>query len=117
MKRHFRSLTLVMVLMVCLLMIAPVPVHAASFVVNNAMDGPLAHDINPGDGVCAIIFSGGCTLRAAIEESNAFPGVNTITFSKAMTIALSEGKSPTLNSALLRLTRVVSGILPKTSRV
>ena len=33
-----------------------------------------AVDVNPGDGVCEI-SGGGCTLRAAIQESNAFPNV------------------------------------------
>lgn len=36
-------------------------------------------DANPGDGVCATSGSD-CTLRAAIEESNASAGVNTIFF-------------------------------------
>ena len=34
-------------------------------------------DVNPGDGICASA-SDVCTLRAAIEESNAEPGLNTI---------------------------------------
>src|SRR5258706_1290733 len=37
------------------------------------------HDANPGDGFCAT-GSGVCTLRAAIEEANAFPLSNNIIF-------------------------------------
>ncbi|MFZ1757468.1 MAG: Ig-like domain-containing protein [Caldilineaceae bacterium] len=33
-------------------------------------------DLNPGDGICAA--TGGCTLRAALEEANARPGPQTI---------------------------------------
>jgi CSLREA domain-containing protein len=45
-------------------------VHAAaSFRVNSTLD---EHDANPGDGFCAA--ASGCTLRAAIEETNALPG-------------------------------------------
>ena len=29
-------------------------------------------DLNPGDGICAIASGGGCTLRAAIMEANAW---------------------------------------------
>ncbi len=47
---------------------------AATFNVNSTAEG---HDVNPGNGVCAT--SGGtCTLRAAIEESNARVGMDTV---------------------------------------
>ena len=36
-----------------------------------------AGDVIPGDGVCATL-GGVCTLRAAIEEANAFPGTDTV---------------------------------------
>src|SRR5882762_10955183 len=45
-------------------------VFAASFTVNTQSD---THDVNPGDGQCADA-DGNCSLRAAIEESNALPG-------------------------------------------
>ncbi len=32
-------------------------------------------DIDPGDGVCEIALGGFCTLRAAIMEANALPGL------------------------------------------
>lgn len=61
------------------------PAYAAVFVVNNPGD---AGDSNPGDGICATATKV-CTLRAAIEEANAHPGVDTITI-PAMTIVLSK---------------------------
>jgi CSLREA domain-containing protein len=51
------------------------PLHA-TFVVDSDGDEP---DDNPGDGICRAA-SGHCTLRAAIQESNARPGPETITF-------------------------------------
>jgi CSLREA domain-containing protein len=52
------------------------------FVVNSAADLP---DANPGDGVCETAPGNGvCTLRAAIEEANALPGADTITFSSSL---------------------------------
>ncbi len=49
---------------------------AATFTVNNTSDQPDAH---PGDGVCETGSGNGvCTLRAAIMEANALPGVDTI---------------------------------------
>jgi CSLREA domain-containing protein len=64
---------------VLLLMVAcawrPEPADAAPFVVNSVLD---AVDANPGDGSCAAA-GGACTLRAAIQESNALAGADTIT--------------------------------------
>lgn len=51
---------------------------AQTFVVNRFEDFPDSH---PGDGVCQGIFSGpglGCSLRAAVMEANAKPGVDLI---------------------------------------
>jgi hypothetical protein len=64
------------VLLAALLMISPgaPPAHAAApFTVNTASDFA---DINVGDGVCDADAAIGqlCTLRAAIEESNATTG-------------------------------------------
>lgn len=50
------------------------PVTAANFTVNNTAD---VRDANAGDGLCAT-GSGACTLRAAIEETNALPGADAI---------------------------------------
>ncbi len=55
---------------------APRAVPGGIIVVNSAGEGA---DANPGNGICAT--SGGvCTLRAAIQESNASGGGNTIDF-------------------------------------
>ncbi len=47
---------------------------AGTFTVDSTADAP---DLNPGDGVCSTA-SGACTLRAAIEEANAIPGMDLI---------------------------------------
>ena len=50
------------------------PAHAKRFNVNSTQD---AVDLNPGDGICATA-TGECTLRAAIQETNALPGADQI---------------------------------------
>ena len=57
-----------------LLLVGPPPVHAA-FIVNHTAD---VGDDNPGDGICDT-GAGNCTLRAAIQETNALPGADSIT--------------------------------------
>ncbi len=52
----------------------PLTVQAATFTVNSTAD---AVDANPGDGVCATA-GGVCTLRAAIMETNALPGADSV---------------------------------------
>src|SRR5437763_842708 len=47
---------------------------ARQFTVNSIED---AVDVHPGDGICAT-ESGVCTLRAAIQESNALPGADEV---------------------------------------
>ncbi len=55
------------------------PVSGAVFTVNSAEN---SNDVNPGNGVCETAAGNGvCTLRAAIQEANALPGADTITFS------------------------------------
>lgn len=49
---------------------------AAAFFVGNAADMP---DIAPGDGLCNAGAQWGCTLRAAVMETNALPGWDSIT--------------------------------------
>lgn len=51
------------------------PVYAATFTVDNTTD---TVDATPGDGICADV-SANCTLRAAIQESNALAGADIIT--------------------------------------
>src|SRR5439155_6606396 len=48
---------------------------AASYTVSSTID---AVDANPGDGVCADA-TGACTLRAAVMEANALPGLDSVT--------------------------------------
>lgn len=64
-----------LLLLIGLMLSASMTVSAsASFTVNSTAD---ASDANPGDGVCAT-RDGLCTLRAAIQESNALGGDDTI---------------------------------------
>ena len=66
---------------------APLPIP-----VNSTADEA---DSNPGDGVCQA-FGGECTLRAAIKESNALPGADTI----VIAAGVYELEIPTLNDDL-----------------
>ena len=54
--------------------------QAATFTVDSTLD---AVDANLGDGVCATATHV-CTLRAAIQEANAFAGADTITLPAGM---------------------------------
>ena len=66
-----------MLLLTTALVLLPVPTaRADSFTVNTAGD---MSDVNPGDGVCADV-NGNCSLRAAIEETNALAGADSISF-------------------------------------
>ncbi|HEU4508125.1 MAG TPA: choice-of-anchor Q domain-containing protein [Pyrinomonadaceae bacterium] len=68
--------------------------HAAvTFHVTSLLDTP---DATPGDGTCADV-NGACTLRAAIQETNSFPGDDTINFVATGTINLT-GALPVLSS-------------------
>src|SRR5215211_5740603 len=60
-------------------LLAAKPAHAKTFTVNSPED---FSDINPGDGTCdaSSTFLIPCTLRAAIEEANAFAGQDTVNF-------------------------------------
>lgn len=54
--------------------------QAATFIVDNTDD---AVDVNPGDGVC-VTNAGTCTLRAAIQETNALVGADAIELPKGV---------------------------------
>jgi CSLREA domain-containing protein len=85
MRTMLRSLGPVMV-GVLLSIAGAATADAATFAVTTNAD---AVDVNPGDGVCAD-GAGRCTLRAAIMETNALPGADTITLPAslyALTIA------------------------------
>jgi len=58
-----------------LLCLAPACLMAATFTANSTAD---LVDNNPGDGICAANPDGDCTLRAAIMETNALGGEDTI---------------------------------------
>ena len=60
--------------------VAAGPVAAATFKVNATVD---AVDASLGNGVCATI-KGKCTLRAAIQEANAFPGADVVKVPKGI---------------------------------
>ncbi|WP_448605208.1 choice-of-anchor Q domain-containing protein [Thermoflexus hugenholtzii] len=83
---------LVVVVLACLLTVAPLPwlvpsVMAATFTVNTTDD---TADANPGDGVCADSL-GRCSLRAAVMEANALGGgPHTIVLQAGQTYALSK---------------------------
>ncbi|MEL7156999.1 MAG: right-handed parallel beta-helix repeat-containing protein, partial [Actinomycetota bacterium] len=50
-----------------------------TLIVDTTSDAHPAYDVNLGDGAC-VSPSGECTLRAAMQEANAFPGPVTINF-------------------------------------
>jgi len=76
MSRLGRSLCSMVVGAALLIGLMPVMSVAADevFTVTSQLDLP---DLSPGDGAC-LAEGGACTLRAAIEESNALDGVDTI---------------------------------------
>jgi len=67
----------------------PVLAAAATFTVNQAMDGV---DAAIGNGACATI-TGQCTLRAAIQEANALPGEDVIQL-PSLTLTVSGAGGP-----------------------
>ncbi|MDE2234873.1 MAG: CSLREA domain-containing protein [Gammaproteobacteria bacterium] len=73
-RNHPRISTILGAIGLSLALSAVSPAMAATFVVNSTAD---SIDANPGDGVCAD-STGACTLRAAVMESNATVGPNTI---------------------------------------
>lgn len=80
-SRSGRLLPLAAAVLLLLALLAPLAVgtpaaRAAGFVVNSTGDGV---DATPGDGQCRT-SAGACTLRAAIMETNALPGADTISF-------------------------------------
>jgi len=86
-KSNLFRFLLVLVVAISLVITAtfhfPTGAFAANYTVNDSGD---AGDANPGDGICATASSK-CTLRAALEESNAHTGADNITI-PAMTIHL-----------------------------
>jgi hypothetical protein len=63
-----------MALAICGLVVSSLPARAVTFTVDSTVDEP---DALVGDGLCAGA-SGSCTLRAAVQETNALPGADAI---------------------------------------
>lgn len=73
--KYSRLLTLFLMISMVTGLASAAPEHV-SFTVTTTMD---ATDLNPGDGLCQTSFGNGiCSLRAAIQESNALAGENDI---------------------------------------
>lgn len=64
-----------------------------TFTVDTLNDFGAAEDANPGNGVCETV-DGDCTLRAAIQESNAYDGSDYILFDVTGTILVSNDIVP-----------------------
>ncbi|HET6594678.1 MAG TPA: PxKF domain-containing protein [Anaerolineales bacterium] len=76
-KNVVRSFSIVIILSILLAQFGLRHAAAdANFVVNSTVD---MVDANPGDGLCETDITGDCTLRAAVQEANAFAGADTIT--------------------------------------
>ncbi|MFN8371565.1 MAG: NosD domain-containing protein [Anaerolineae bacterium] len=70
-------------LLLFLVLVIVRPTSAVAFVVNSGLD---TGDANPGNGICDD-GGGNCTLRAAIEETNALPGADSLTFTASFGFA------------------------------
>jgi len=73
MRQSKRLAALAVSLLLATLIASPC-ISAATFTVNDTTDSV---DALPGDGLCAD-SNGSCTLRAAVQETNALPGADTI---------------------------------------
>lgn len=67
------------IFLVCGLLAFSIPGHALEFIVDETLD---TVDVNPGDGVCADTV-GMCSIRAAVLESNALAGADTVRIGSA----------------------------------
>lgn len=68
--------------LIALLALLPAfPIAAATLVVDSGSD---AADMTPGDGICQADDGSGCTLRAALDETNAQVGPDTVIISAAV---------------------------------
>src|SRR5262249_61314462 len=84
------------------------PAAAANFIVNSSADG--AFDAAPGDGVCEHTSGlGDCSLTAAVDETNALPGLDTI--------ALPAGNFRSSSVATRRGAGVISGAGPTSTHI
>lgn len=94
-----RLLRVLFILMLMLqLVVHPQPARAqtkSTFIVNSMLDTTNPNDANPGNGICATA-SGDCTLRAAIQETNALAGADTITFDASVFTVIIQTALPAL---------------------
>lgn len=74
MRQSKRTAATALYLLLATLLIVSPCLGAATFTVNSTTDSV---DILPGDGLCADA-SGNCTLRAAVQETNALPSADSI---------------------------------------
>lgn len=72
------------------------PSYAATFTVDSVGDG---NDANQGDGNCAT-SENACTLRAAMEESNALPGLDIIEFQSDGSYVLTSSSIPEITDSV-----------------
>ena len=73
-------------------------ITSSIFVVNSPLD---LSDTNPGDGVCRTAANN-CTLRAAIEEANAYTDFDIITFDASITRAVLDTTIDIKNQLLIK---------------
>lgn len=101
-----------------LVLAAATPAAAIDFHVTSLADAAVDHDINPGDGLCVTNRAGTCSLRAAIEESNARTGQDRILFDVAGTVVLStEGGLPAITDPLVILGSSAPGYNNSATRI
>ncbi len=82
-------------------------VHAADFIVDSYKD---LTDSSPGDGLCRT-FENTCTLRAAVQESNALPGKQSIALSNGVYLLNPPVSGPTITVEPQQEENAVSGDL------
>lgn len=100
MKTRYVGFTLVGFMVVCVSLFStatqPLQAISTTLVVNTTAD---ASDSNPGDGLCETAAGNGqCTLRAAIQESNAVTGEDTINIPITGTIYITSTLPPISDS-------------------
>jgi titin len=105
-KMSHKKWTVQSIVLVTLLLLAVVTAQVGSPAALAAPPGSTHHvnddgdegDANPGDGVCeTAVDNGVCTLRAAIEEANAWTGSNWIYFNSSLTEIRPDSSLPVIS--------------------
>ena len=112
--RHIPILAVALAVLLLVVLVIAAPsraIQGPTFTVNSAGDAP---DLLPGDGVCDTLVPapGTCTLRAAIQESNAQSGSANIVFASTITLI-----SPSTTLPMITDTVELNGALPVGGRV